>query len=538
MKKKEKAPSRRKVLLYDTTLRDGTQGEGVSLSVEDKLKICQVLDDLGISYIEGGWPGSNPKDEAFFHRARSLKLKRARLSAFGSTRRRDRPAHRDENLAAIVRVKTPVACIFGKSWDLHVTHALRASLEENIRMIAESVRFLKSKGREVVYDAEHFFDGFRANRDYALATLKAAWEAGADNLTLCDTNGGSLPDQAAEMVRAARNALPQAALGIHTHNDSDCAVANSLAAVREGCVLVQGTLNGLGERCGNANLVSIIPALRLKMGLDCVTDEQLRYLTEASRYVSEVANVVPDDHQPYVGHSAFAHKGGVHASAMARHTRTYEHMDPALIGNKRRILISELSGKANVHLKAKELNLDFEKNPQAVERVIHQVKELENQGYQFEGAEGSFSLLVDRQVNGHKPFFDLKAFRVTVEKDRQTGQLVSEATLKVAVDGREEHTVAEGHGPVDALDRALRRALEKFYPEVKDMSLMDFKVRVINATAGTAAKVRALVESRDRSDEWGTVGVSENIIEASWQALVDAVEYKLMKERRKGKRSR
>jgi 2-isopropylmalate synthase len=532
MKKK----THKKVLLFDTTLRDGTQSEGISLSVDDKLKIAQVLDDLGVDYIEGGWPGSNPKDEMFFEKARSLRLKNARLVAFGSTRRKGISAAQDENLRAILRVKTPVACIFGKSWDLHVVHALRATLDENLKMISDSVRFLRSKGKEVIYDAEHFFDGFRANQDYALAALKAAWDAGASNLTLCDTNGGALPHRIADIMRVARAALPEAAFGIHTHNDSDCAVANSLEAVRQGASLVQGCANGLGERCGNANLISVIANLKLKMGVECVTDAQLRYLTEASRAIAEIANVVPNDRQAYVGNSAFAHKGGVHVSAMARHTRTYEHLDPAVVGNKRRILISELSGKANLHLKAGELKLDFGKDPKAVEKVIHRVKELEHKGYQFEGAEGSFALLVHKTLNAHKPFFELRGFRVIVEKDRTTGNLISEATLKVAVDGREEHTVAEGPGPVDALDHALRRALEKFYPAVRDVNLMDFKVRVINATAGTAAKVRVLVESRDHKDEWSTLGVSENIIEASWEALVDAVEYKLMKDGRRAEK--
>jgi 2-isopropylmalate synthase len=492
-----------------------------------------VLDRLGVHYIEGGWPGSNPKDEEFFHKARSLKLRHAKLTAFGSTRRKGTSAAKDPNLRAIVRVRTPAACIFGKSWDFQVTHALRATLEENLEMISDSVRFLRSRRKEVIYDAEHFFDGFRANRAYALATLKAAWQAGAANLTLCDTNGGTLPHQVAEAVRAARQALPQARLGIHTHNDSECAVANSIEAVRQGCVLVQGTMNGLGERCGNANLVSIIPGLKVKLGLDCVSERQLRQLTEASRTVNELANQVPNDHQPYVGNSAFAHKGGVHASAVARHTRTYEHMDPEVVGNRRRVLISELAGKSNIHFKAKELKLDFRKNPDAVGKVIHRVKELENQGYQFEGAEGSFALLVEKVLNAHRPFFDLKSFRVIVHKDRKTGQIVSEASLKVAVDGREEHSVAEGTGPVDALDKALRRALNPFYPNLRQMSLMDFKVRVINASAGTGARVRVLIESKDHKDEWTTLGVSENIIEASWQALVDAVEYKLMKDRRR-----
>jgi 2-isopropylmalate synthase len=529
-----KRPAGRRILLYDTTLRDGTQGEGVSFSVEDKLKVAQVADRLGVRYIEGGWPGSNPKDQEFFRRARSLPLKNARLAAFGATRRRDRPAAQDESLKALIQVKTPVVCVFGKSWDFHVTHALRATPEENLRMIAESVRFLRSKGREVIYDAEHFFDGFRANRDYALATIRAALDAGAHNLTLCDTNGGSLPHQVGDIVRVVRDALPEGTpLGIHCHNDTDCAVANSLEAVRAGCDLVQGTLNGLGERCGNANLFSVVAGLQFKLGFPVITPEQMRSVTEASRYIWEFANLTPNGHQPYVGHSAFAHKGGVHVSAVARHAGTYEHVDPAAVGNKRRVLISELAGKANVFFKAKELGLDLSKDTKAVDKVIHQVKTLESKGYQFEGAEASFFLMVERLLHPYAPFFDLLTFRVIVEEDKKTGGLISEATLKVAVDGRIEHTVAEGSGPVDGLDRALRRALEKFYPALSAMSLVDYKVRVVNAREGAAAKVRVLITSRDAAEEWGTIGVSENIIEASWQALVDAVEYKLLKDRRR-----
>lgn len=535
--KKKSAPKAPVIKLYDTTLRDGTQGEGVSLTVDDKLKIAGVLDRLGVSYIEGGWPGSNPKDEEFFRRAKALRFKNAKLAAFGSTRRKDLPAAKDPNLAAIVRVGTPVACIFGKSWDLHVTHALRATLEENLRMIGDSVRFLKSKGKEVVYDAEHFFDGYRANAEYALSTLRAALDAGADNLTLCDTNGGSLPHHIADIVQDVRRHLPKAPLGIHCHNDSDAAVANSLEAVRQGVMLVQGTVNGLGERCGNANLMSVVPGVMLKLGLPCVSDEQLRFLTEASRYVTEIANQVPNDHQPYVGVSAFAHKGGVHVSAITRHDATYEHMTPAAVGNKRRVLISELAGRSNMILKAREFDIDLEKHPGALEKVIHQVKALENQGYHYEGAEASFYLLVARIVRPFNPFFDLKGFRVIVEEDRDTKALVAEATLKLGVGGRVEHTVAEGQGPVDALDRGLRRALEKFYPGLSAMSLVDFKVRVIDGASGTSSKVRVIVSSRDAAEEWGTVGVSENIIEASWQALRDAVEYKLLKDLRRPRKA-
>ena len=526
-----KKPQGAAVKLFDTTLRDGTQGSGVSLSVEDKLKVAQALDRLGVHYIEGGWPGSNPKDEVFFKEARKLRLRRARLTAFGSTRRKNTPAAQDPNLRAILRVKTPVACIFGKSWDFQVTHALRATPEENLRMISESVRFLKSKGLEVVYDAEHFFDGFRANPEYAMATLRAARGAGASNLTLCDTNGGGIPSRIAETVRHVRRTLPEAPLGAHMHNDSDCAVANTLAAVEEGARLVQGTMNGYGERCGNANLLSIIANLKLKLGIDAVTDEQLRSLTEVSRYVAEIANIVPNDHQPYVGFSAFAHKGGVHVSAVARHASTYEHIDPSLIGNQRRILISELSGQSNILLKAKEMRLDFTKDPQALKAVIEAVKKLEHEGYQFEGAEASFAILVRKVTGRHRTFFSLKGFRVSVERALDDGRVVSEATLKLDVGGKEQHTVAEGDGPVNALDNALRKALEPFYPSLRHMALTDFKVRVINAEAGTKAKVRVLIESRDPKDEWSTVGVSENMIEASWKALVDSVEYKLLKDR-------
>ncbi len=521
------SPKLETVKLFDTTLRDGTQGEGISLTVDDKLKVAAVLDQLGVHYIEGGWPGSNPKDELFFSRAlKELKLKNAKLVAFSSTRRKNKTAATDEIIKRLVAANTPVVCVFGKSWDSHVIHALRATLEENLEIIADTVGYLKSKGREVIYDAEHFFDGYRANRDYALSTLRAAADAGADNLTLCDTNGGCLPDDIFAIVTDVRQQLPGMPLGIHVHNDSHCAVANSITAVKAGVTLVQGCLNGHGERCGNANLASIIANLKLKMGVNCVTDEQLQFLTEASRYVDEVANVVPADNMPYVGNSAFAHKGGVHVSAVER-SASYEHTDPALVGNKRRILISELSGKASVAMKAAELKLDFNRDSEDVDKILALVKQKENKGFQYEGAEGSFVLLVEEALGKRPKFFELLGFRVTVEHDKK-GNMVSEATLKVKVGDSEKHTVGEGDGPVDALDKALRSALDGFYPKLKEMSLMDFKVRVINASAGTAARVRVFINSKDLKSEWGTVGVSENVIEASWQALVDAVEYKLL----------
>ncbi len=409
---------------------------------------------------------------------------------------------------------------------MQVTHALRTSLEENVRMIHDSVKFLRSKKLEVIYDAEHFFDGYRANRDYALKTLEAALDGGASNLTLCDTNGGSIPSQITQAVRAVQRALPRAELGIHTHNDSGCAVANALAAIEAGCVLVQGVVNGFGERCGNADITTIIANLKLKMNYNVVTDDQLRALTGISRVISEIANMVPNDKQPYVGNSAFAHKGGVHVSAVSRHAATYEHIDPSIVGNARRILVSELSGKSNVLMKSKAL----QGNEKASATVLDLLKKKELEGYHFEGAEASFELLVQRALGKHRPAFKLGHFRVEVESGEK-GNVTTEATVKLQVGGRADHTVGEGDGPVNALDNALRKSLEKFYPSLKGMSLTDYKVRVVNASAGTAAKVRVLIESRDNKDEWTTMGVSTNLIEASWLALIDAVEYKLFKDR-------
>jgi 2-isopropylmalate synthase len=519
------------IKLFDTTLRDGGQAEGISYSPHDKLRIAVELDRLGVHYIEGGWPGSNPKDNFFFKEARKLKFKHAKLTAFGSTRRKNSRASDDPNLKAIVASKAPVACIFGKSWDMQVTHALLTTLEENLRMIYDSVHFLRSKKMEVIYDAEHFFDGWRANPDYAIQALTAAHEAGASNLTLCDTNGGSLPTQIKEAIAAVQRALPRAELGIHAHNDSGCAVANSVAAVEAGCTLVQGVVNGFGERCGNADLTTMIANLKLKMNYDVVTDQQLKSLTEISRVIAEIANMVPNDKQPYVGNSAFAHKGGVHVSAVSRHASTYEHIDPGVVGNQRRILVSELSGKSNVLMKTKAL----EGNEKASGAVLDLLKKMELEGYHFEGAEASYELLVQRALGKHKPAFELGHFRVEVESGEK-GRVTTEATVKLQVRGKADHTVGEGDGPVNALDNALRKSLEKFYPSLKSMSLTDYKVRVVNAAAGTAAKVRVLIESRDQKDEWTTMGVSTNLIEASWLALIDAVEYKLLKDGSKSKR--
>ncbi|MCL2144498.1 MAG: citramalate synthase [Endomicrobia bacterium] len=519
----------KKILIFDTTLRDGSQGAGISFSVEDKIKIAKALDNFGIDYIEGGWPGSNPKDELFFAQAKKLRFKNAKLTAFGSTRRKGCPANDDKSLRAIVDSGVKTACIFGKTWDLHVRYALKTTNEENLKMIADSVSFLKSKKIEVIYDAEHFFDGYKNNKEYALQTIKAAWDAGASLVCMCETNGGMLPSDIQKIIGEVKNVFPEMRLGIHTHNDSGCAVANSITAVEEGCIMVQGTVNGLGERCGNANLCSIIPGLQIKRNYKCVPAASLPKLTELSRYVDEIANIVPNDSKPYVGRNAFAHKAGIHVSAIERQSETYEHISPNLVGNERRILVSDLSGKSNVMSKAGEMALGLDKVSENAGKVIETVKNMENQGYQYEDADGSFFLLTKKALEDFKPFFKLKGYRVAVEKSSE-GKIVSEATVKLDIKGKEEHTVAEGEGPVNALDNCLRKALVEYYPEIKNIVLTDFKVRVINSEANTAAKVRVLIESSDSAKTWGTIGVNENIIDASWQALSDAVEYKLLKE--------
>jgi 2-isopropylmalate synthase len=516
------------VKLYDTTLRDGTQSEDISFLLEDKIRIAHRLDEAGIHYIEGGWPGSNPKDVSFFKEIKKEKLQQAKIAAFGSTRRAKVTPDKDQNIKLLVQAEPDCITIFGKTWDFHVREALRISLEENLDLIHDSLVYLKARAPEVVYDAEHFFDGYRANPDYALKTLQAAESAGVDCITLCDTNGGNLPFTVAAIIDQIRKSI-KTPLGIHTHNDSECAVANSLMAVEHGIVHVQGTINGFGERCGNANLCSIIPALKLKMKRDCISDEQLRKLRDLSRYVYELANFAPPKHQPYVGNAAFAHKGGVHVSAIQRHPETYEHIRPEIVGNSTRVLISDLSGRANILAKAEEFRINLDSKDPVTLDILDNIKEMENRGYQLEGAEATFELMMKRALGTHKKFFTVTGFRVIDEKRHEDNQPVSEATVMVKVGGKFEHTAAEGNGPVNALDNALRKALEKFYPKLKEVKLLDYKVRVLPAGQGTASATRVLIESGDKESRWGTVGVSENIIEASYQALIDSIEFKLHK---------
>ena len=514
------------IAVYDTTLRDGAQTEGVSFSLRDKVQIAHKLDDLGVPYIEGGYPLSNPKDQEFFRQMQREQLVSATLCAFGMTRRRGTPADQDVGLKALLDSGVDVITVVGKAWTLHTRHVLRVSRQENLDMIAESIRFLVDKGRRVFFDAEHFFDGYAADPDYALGCVQTASEAGAAAVVLCDTNGGRLPEEIAAAVRAARQAA-DVALGIHCHNDSELAVANSLAGVEAGVVQVQGTINGLGERCGNADLCSVVANLELKRGYRVLGPGALAHLTEVSRYVYELANMNFRDDQPFVGASAFAHKGGMHVNAVQKNTTTYEHVEPALVGNERRILVSELSGHSNIVAMTVRNNLAHDR--ETLGRILQRVQDMENEGYQFEAAQASFDLLVKRVVGTYRPWFETINYRITVERG-SGGKPVTEATVKLRAKGQVEHTVSEGDGPVNALDGAVRKALERLYPNIRTMRLVDYKVRVINARAGTAARVRVTVESADRHDMWGTVGVSENIIDASWQALVDSLEYKLFKD--------
>jgi 2-isopropylmalate synthase len=520
--------------LYDTTLRDGAQREGIALSLSDKLKIAHQLDQLGIPFIEGGWPGANPKDAQFFLHLQEYPLQQAQVVAFCSTRRPHRNAAEDPLLQALLSAGTRWVAIFGKSWDLHVTTGLQTSLAENLAMIDDTLTYLRSQGRQVIYDAEHWFDGFKANPDYALETLRTAQAAGAEWLVLCDTNGGTLPHEIQAITQTVFQALdlqPDGPpyLGIHAHNDSGTAVANSLAAVMAGARMVQGTINGYGERCGNANLCTLIPNLQLKLGFACLDSEQLSQLTNTSRLVSEIVNLAPDDHAPFVGRSAFAHKGGIHVSAVQRNPLTYEHISPATIGNERRIVVSEQAGLSNVLSKAHLYGINLAKEDPACRQILTQLKALEQEGYQFEAAEASFELLLREALGDRPPLFDVRGFQVHSDLLRRQGVVTSHAlaTIKMTVNGQDILEVAEGNGPVSALDNALRKALINFYPQIADFHLTDYKVRILDSAAGTSAKTRVLVESSNGERRWTTVGVSGNILEASYQAVVEGIEYGL-----------
>lgn len=512
-----------KIHIFDTLLRDGTQSAQVSFSLEDKLRIVQELDALGINYIEGGWPGSNPKDQLFFEKAKKLNFKHAKLVAFGSTRRAKFSAKKDPNLNALLGAETPAVSIFGKSWTLHVKKALKISLEENIELITDSISYMKEHDKEVLYDAEHFFDGYKDNPDYALSTLLAAEKAGADCLVLCDTNGGTQTLELIEIVKVVLSKV-NTPIGVHLHNDSEMAVANSVAAVQAGCTHVQGTINGFGERCGNTNLCSVIPNLQLKLNYTCIPDDQIRQLTRISKLISELANLSPINTMPFVGSSAFAHKGGIHVSAVIKDASTYEHITPESIGNKREVILSDLSGRSNLVYKADELGLDISKYDKKIPEIITALKQKEHEGYQYEGAADSLKLLIKKVTGEWKSYFNLEGFRVLVEKDTEDNPR-SEATVRMLVNGQKEHTAAEGSGPVHALDRALRAALRPFYPEIKLLRLVDYKVRVLNGKEATGAKVRVLIESAYGNKRIHTVGVSENIDEASWDALTDSVSW-------------
>jgi len=520
-----------KIFIYDTTLRDGSQTEGISFSVNDKLKIAEKLDSLGIHYIEGGWPGSNPKDKEFFKAVLKRKFRHATISAFGSTRRSQIKASQDKNLQELIASKAKTLTIFGKTWDLHVTDVIKTTLDENLKMIYESVEFLKKKGHEVFYDAEHFFDGYKQNPVYAIKTLLAAQDAEADYLVLCDTNGGTLTTEIEKIINEVKTKV-KTPLGIHVHNDLYLAVANSITAVRMGCTQIQGTFNGLGERCGNADLTTIMAILHTKMGHKVIPENKLAHLMEASHFISEISNSRLPDNHPFVGHSAFAHKGGIHIDAMLKNPLAYEHVDPNLVGNHRRFITSELAGKMPIVLKAEKMDLHLDKKSPEAKKILEALQLKEKDGYQFEAADASFELFMKRELKKYSDFFKLIGFKVAVEK-RHDGKIFADASMRVNIQGKDEFSAAEGDGPVEALDKALRNALNKFYPNIKSMHLADFKVRVLDTNAGTAAKVRVLIESQDDKDTWTTVGVHENIIEASWQALVDGIEYKLLKDKEK-----
>lgn len=522
----------KKVDIYDTTLRDGSQTEGIAYSLADKISIAKHLDDFGIDFIEGGWPYSNPKDTELFEYFKKQPLKKAKLVPFGSTAHpASSSAAKDKNLLSLVAAGTEYVTIFGKTWDLHVKDVLKILPEDNIRLISESVKFLRKKNKRVFYDAEHFFDGYKANPAYALQSIKAAIDAGAELIIFCDTNGGTLPWEVQRIAAEVRAKLPLDAFGVHCHNDTGMAVANSLIRVSAGCVHIQGTINGYGERCGNADLISVIANLQLKMGYPVVAVKKLEELTQLSHFVSEISNMVSRDNHPFVGASAFAHKAGIHIDAILKNPKAYEHVDPLLTGNKRRFVVSELAGKSTLVVKAKEMEFDLDKKSDQAKKIHQLLQKMENDGYQFEAAEGSFKLLLAKEFKKYKKLFDLLGFKVSVEK-REDSSLVSEASIKLRVNGKVENSLGEGDGPVNALDNALRKALSKFYPSLSKMHLTDFKVRVLDEKNGTAAKVRVLIQSQDEKEDWSTIGVSENIIEASWNALVDSVEYKLLKDQK------
>ncbi len=521
------------IAIYDTTLRDGAQAEGVSFSAVAKVQVAKRLDEFGIAYIEGGFAASNPKDMEFFRLIKEVPLKHSKIAAFGSTRRAKISAQEDKGLAALIEADTPVCTIFGKSWLLHVIEVLQTTPEENLAMIADSVRFLKEHGKEVIYDAEHFFDGYKDSPEYAMSTLKAAADAGADCLVLCETNGGALPEEVAEITKAVMETC-RVPVGIHTHNDGELGVANALASVRAGAVHVQGTINGIGERVGNCNLASVVPNLMLKMNMQCLPKaDNLRQLRALSQFVYEQANIRPFAKQAFVGDSAFAHKAGMHVDGVRKVAHSFEHINPESVGSKRRILISELSGASNVFLKAIEMGLEIDRKSPEVREVLAQLEQMEKEGYEYESADASFQMLIKKVLKKHQSFFELESFNVSV--DRHGGACRTVATVKVRVGGETEYTVAEGDGPVDALNMALRSALSRFYPVIGDVVLKDYSVRILDPEEATAAKTRVLIESGDGRQTWGTVGVSENIIEASWEALVDSVEYKLFLEEEKTK---
>ncbi|MDR3410370.1 MAG: citramalate synthase [Formivibrio sp.] len=514
---------------YDSTLRDGAQAQGISYSVEDKIKIVERLDALGVSYIEAGNPGSNPKDLEFFNRVSALKLKHAKIIAFGSTRKVGVVVEEDNNVRSLLKAGTDAIAIFGKSWDYQVTDILRTTLEENLAMIGDTIAFFKGQGKEVVFDAEHFFDGYRANPDYAMQSLAAAAKAGADCLVLCDTNGGTFPDVVQKITELVVRQFPGTDIGIHCHNDCELAVANSVVAVQAGATQVQGTINGIGERCGNANLCSIIPNIQLKLGLECLPNGNLEHLTSVARFVSEIANMPHNEKAAYVGNDAFAHKGGMHIDAVNKNPISYEHVNPDVVGNSRRILMSEVAGRSTLLAKINQIDPSLTKDSPETQRIVDKLKALEHDGYQFETAESSFELVVRKLLGKYQPFFELKEFKVIVNEPSLNG-MNSSAMIKISVGGEDEITAAEGDGPVNALDKAMRKALERFYPEICEMKLTDYKVRVLDSDKATAARVRVLIESADKTGSWTTIGVSTDVIDASWRALVDAIEYKLARE--------